>query len=42
MSILMSLNAGMKRHRLLSELDGNVLSDIDDMTMEELDYVILA
>ena len=42
MSILMSLNAGMKRHRLLSELDGNVLSDIDDMTLEVLDYVILA
>lgn len=40
--ILMTLNAGMKRHRLLSEMDDRTLSEIDDMTLEELDYIILA
>lgn len=40
--ILMILDAGMKRHRLLSELDDNTPAEIDDMTLEELDFVILA
>lgn len=35
------LNADMKRYRLLNELDDLQLSDIDDMTLEELDYVWL-
>lgn len=40
--ILMTLDAGMKRHRLLSELDDNTLAEIGDMTLEELDFVVLA
>lgn len=36
------LNIGMKRHRLLSEMDNLTLSEHDDITLEELDYVILA
>lgn len=40
--ILMTLDAGMKRHRLLSELDEKTLEEIDDMTLEELDFVVLA
>lgn len=35
-------SAGMKRYRLLEEMDDHPLSDFDDMTLEELDYVILA
>lgn len=31
----------VKRHRLLSELDDDMVSAIDEMTLEELDYVIL-
>lgn len=34
--------AGLKRYRLLSEMDDHPLSDFDDMTLEEVDYVILA
>lgn len=34
--------AGLKRYRLLSEMDNHILSDFDDMTLEEVDYVILA
>lgn len=34
--------AGLKRYRLLSEMDNHTLSDFDDMTLEEVDYVILA
>ena len=40
-NILMTLSAGMKRHRLLSELDNNTLSELDDMTLGELDYIVL-
>lgn len=36
------LNIGMKRHRLLSEMDNLALSEHDDFTLDELDYVILA
>lgn len=36
-----NLNVDMKRYRLLNELDDLQLSDIDDMTLEELDYVWL-
>lgn len=35
------VNANMKRYRLLNELDDLSLADIDDMTLEELDYVEL-
>lgn len=38
----MTLNAGMKRYRLLSDLDDKTLAEIDDMTLEELDFVVLA
>lgn len=31
----------VKRHRLLSEMDGDTLSDYDDMTLDEIDFVIL-
>lgn len=34
-------SAGLKRYRLLAEIDDNVLADLDNMTLEELDYVIL-
>lgn len=40
--LLMTLNAGMKRYRLLSDLDDKTLAEIDDMTLEELDFVVLA
>lgn len=40
--ILLTLNAGMKRYRLLSELDDKTLAEIDNMTLEELDFVVLA
>lgn len=40
--ILLTLNAGLKRHRLLSELDDKTLAEIDNMTLEELDFVVLA
>lgn len=40
--ILSALNAGMKRHRLLSELDDKTLAEIDNITLEELDFVVLA
>ncbi len=33
--------AGLKRLRLLSELDGSKLSDIDGMTLDDLDYVTI-
>lgn len=32
----------LKRHRLLSEMDELSLADFDDMTLDEMDYVILA
>lgn len=35
-------SAGLKRYRLLNEMDNNVLADFDDMTLEEVDYVIIA
>ena len=35
------LNISMKRYRLLHELDDLCLADIDNMTLEELDYVWL-
>lgn len=35
------LNIGMKRYRLLNEVDGLRLAEIDGMTLEELDYVWL-
>lgn len=34
-------NAGLKRYRLLYEMDELSLDDIDDMTLQELDYVII-
>lgn len=37
-----SLKAGMKRCRMLFELDGGALSEFDAMTLEELDFVVLA
>lgn len=36
------INAGLKRYRLLSDMDEHSLCDFDDMTLAELDYVILA
>lgn len=36
------LSAGMKRRRMLFEIDDNTLGDMDDKTLGELDYVILA
>lgn len=35
------VNAGLKRYRLLFEMDNNVLSYYDDMSLESIDYVIL-
>ena len=35
-------SAGLKRYRLLHEMDNLTLSDFDDMTLEEVDYVIIA
>lgn len=35
-------SAGLKRYRLLEEMDDHSLSDFDNMTLEEVDYVILA
>lgn len=34
-------SAGLKRYRLLEEMDDHSLSDFDNMTLEEVDYVIL-
>lgn len=34
-------SAGLKRYRLLYEMDDHTLSDFDDMTLREVDYVIL-
>lgn len=34
-------SAGLKRYRLLEEMDDLTLSDFDSMTLEEVDYVIL-
>lgn len=36
-----AVNAGLKRYRLLKEVDDLELKDIDDITLEELDYVEL-
>ncbi len=35
------LNMGLKRYRLLYEVDDKMLSEMDDMTLDELDYVWL-
>ena len=35
-------SAGLKRYRLLAEMDDLTLSDFDNMTLNEVDYVILA
>lgn len=40
--IVASLDAGMKRYRLLSEIDDMILSEIDDTNLGELDFVVLA
>lgn len=40
--IVTSLNAGMKRYRLLSELDDMSLTEMDDINLGELDFVVLA
>lgn len=32
----------LKRHRLLAEMDEDMLSSYDDMTLEDIDYVILS
>ncbi len=42
MTISCEASAGLKRYRLLSEMDDLTLSDFDDMTLNEVDYVILA
>lgn len=42
MTISCEASAGLKRYRLLSEMDNLTLSDFDDMTLNEVDYVILA
>lgn len=42
MSLDCEASAGLKRYRLLAEMDDYSLSDFDDMTLEELDYVIIA
>lgn len=34
-------SAGLKRYRLLSEMDDLTLSDFDNMTLNEVDYVII-
>lgn len=34
-------SAGIKRYRLLSEVDDFILADLDNMSLEELDYVII-
>lgn len=41
MAIRSSVSAGMKRYRLLEELDDMTLEEMDNMTLEELDYVWL-
>lgn len=40
-SLLASGDAGMKRYRLLSDMDGSALSDFDDMTLGDVDYLLL-
>lgn len=40
-TIQSSVNAVMKRYRLLEEIDDAALEELDDMTLEELDYVWL-
>lgn len=42
MNLLSDVTAGLKRYRLLSDLDTLSLSDIDEMSLDELDYVELA
>ncbi|MCM1221475.1 MAG: hypothetical protein NC548_44050 [Lachnospiraceae bacterium] len=37
-----SASAGLMRYRRLEEIDPLTLGDIDEMTLEELDYVVLA
>jgi len=39
--LMIEAEAVLKRHRLLEEMDGDVLSAYDDMTLEDIDYVIL-
>lgn len=34
-------SAGLKRYRLLNEMDNHVLADFDNMSLEEIDYVII-
>ena len=40
-AILADASPILKRHRLLSEMDADALAFYDDMTLEEIDYVIL-
>lgn len=42
MNLLSGVAAGLKRYRLLSDLDELALSDIDELSLDELDYVELA
>lgn len=37
-----NVTAGLKRYRLLSDLDSSTLSSIDSASLDELDYVELA
>ena len=37
-----NVTAGLKRYRLLSDLDSSTLSSIDSVSLDELDYVELA
>lgn len=36
------VSAGLKRYRKLSEMDNHPLSGFDNMSLKELDYVIIA
>lgn len=42
MLLFSALNASMKRPRVFSEVDDLTWADLDDLTLDELDYVILA
>ena len=41
LEIASELSAIVKRHRLLYEMDSDTLSTYDDMSLDDVDYVIL-